>query len=396
MSQYKTIRDIDLSNKKILIRCDFNVPVQDGIITDTSRIDASLPTIQYALDNNAKVILCSHFGRPKNQEEAYSLQVVAYYLSNALGMPVGFTSDKEVISKKTIGLIEQLQPKEIFLLENVRFRKEETINDDTFSKELAKFADVYINDAFGTIHRAHSSTSGVAKFVKESAIGFLIETEVRFLSHTVEEPKRPFVAVLGGSKVSDKIKVIDALLSKVDALLIGGGMAFTFLKAKGLEIGKSLLEEDSLIYAKDMLEKSEKSNIPIILPLDVVVTKEIMPSAPFETVDVQHIKADDIGVDIGEKTVTLFTQHIEKANTILWNGPMGIFEMEAYADGTKAIAYAMAENNGTTIIGGGDSAAAVKEFDLTDKMTHVSTGGGASLEMLEGKILPGLENIQKI
>ncbi|CDF58655.1 Phosphoglycerate kinase [Thermobrachium celere DSM 8682] len=386
----KTVRDIDVRGKKVLVRCDFNVPQdKEGNITDDRRIVAALPTIKYLLENGAKVILMSHLGRPKEgYDEKYSLKPVAKRLSELLGLEVKLAEDKEVVGENAVRLVSEMKEGEVVLLENVRFIKTETKNDMDFAKKLASLADIFVNDAFGTAHRAHSSTAGVAEFLPAVA-GFLIEKEIEIMGKALENPERPFVAILGGAKVSDKINVINNLIEKVDRLIIGGGMAYTFLKAQGFEIGKSLLEEDKIDYAKEMLKKAEEKGVKVYLPVDHVVAKEFSNDAEAMTVDVE-IPADYMGLDIGPKTIKLFEEAVLDAKTVIWNGPMGVFEMPKFAVGTKAVAEALSKVNGTTIIGGGDSAAAVEQLGYAEKMTHISTGGGASLEFLEGKVLPGI------
>jgi len=388
----KTIKDIDISSKRVLVRCDFNVPMDgEGNITDDRRIRAALPTIQYLLDNGAKVILMSHLGRPKGEgyEAKYSLKPVGDRLSELLQKTVFFAEDGEVVGENARKLSSQLKDGEVLLLENLRFVKGETKNDRAFAEKLASLGDVYVNDAFGTAHRAHSSTAGVADFLPAVA-GFLIEKEISIMGSALTNPERPFVAILGGAKVSDKIGVINNLLEKVDKLIIGGGMAYTFMKAMGGEIGKSLLEADKIDYAKEMIEKAKAKGVKLLLPVDNVVAKEFKADAESTVVESGKIPEDYMGLDIGPKTIALFSEEIKDAKTVIWNGPMGVFEMPAFAVGTKAIAEALSKVNGTTIIGGGDSAAAVEQLGYADKMTHISTGGGASLEFLEGLELPGI------
>lgn len=387
----KTVKDIDASGKRVIVRCDFNVPLNEaGIITDDIRIKSALPTIQHLLDQGARVILMSHLGRPDGAPDSkYSLKPVADRLAQLLGQQVVFESDPAVVSPAVKQKVADLAPGQVMLLENVRFRKEETKNAPEFSKELACLADLFVNDAFGTAHRAHSSTAGVADYLP-AVSGFLIEKEIQFLGNAVEHPERPFVAILGGSKVSDKILVIEKLMEKVDSLIIGGGMAFTFLKAKGYEIGSSLLEADKVELAGRLMAEAERKGIHMILPVDVVAADKFSNDAAFDEYAADQIPAGRMGLDIGEKTVALCREEILKAKTVIWNGPMGVFEMSNFAKGTIKIAEAMAESNALTIIGGGDSAAAVEQFGLGDKMTHISTGGGASLEFLEGKVLPGV------
>ena len=386
----KTIRDIDVKGKKVLVRCDFNVPMQDGAITDDNRITAAMPTISYLKEHGAKVILMSHMGRPKGQPKMeYTLQPVADRLSQLLGQDVKFVSSPVVVDDAVRAAAADLAEGDIMLLENVRFRKEETDNEAGFAKDLADLAEIFVQDAFGTAHRAHSSTAGVADYLP-AVSGFLIEKEVEFLGNAVENPKRPFVAIMGGAKVGDKIPVIENLLKKVDTLIIGGGMSYTFYKAEGLEIGTSILDKDSLELAPQLLKKAEEAGVKMLLPIDVVVADDFNNDAKSAIVDKDAIPADMMCMDIGPKTVELYKAAIAEAETIVWNGPMGVFEMENFAKGTRAIAEALAESKAVTVIGGGDSAAAVEQFGLADRMTHISTGGGASLEFLEGKILPGV------
>lgn len=394
MLNKKTLKDFDFKGKRVLVRCDFNVPLDDeGNITDDTRIRASLSTIKYLIDQDAKVILMSHLGRPKGQpNKKYSLEPVAKRLSELLNKEVIFLQDDEVVSNAVKKRVEALEDGDVALLENTRFRKEEEKNDENFSKELASLGDIYVNDAFGTSHRAHASNVGVSTYLP-SAVGFLVEKEVSVMGKALEDPERPFIAILGGAKVSDKIGVIENLINKVDTVIIGGGMAFTFLKAKGYEIGKSLLEEDKIELAKGLIEKANEKNVKLMLPVDVVVAKEFKNDTEYRTVSVDSIPEDMMGLDIGEETVKLFTEEIKNGKTIVWNGPMGVFEMDNFAKGTYAIAKAMAESEAITIVGGGDSASAVEKSGYADKMTHISTGGGASLEFLEGKVLPGIAAI---
>ena len=394
MLNKKTVDDIDVKGKHVLLRVDFNVPMKDGAITDDTRIKAALPTIQKLSGDGAKLILCSHMGKPKGEvKEELSLKPAAERLSELLGREVYFLKDNNVVGEHAKWAMENLKDGEIGLLENTRFRPEEEKNGEDFSKELASLADIYVNDAFGTAHRAHASTAGVAAFVKETAVGYLMEKEIQFLGNAVEHPVRPFAAILGGSKVSSKISVIDSLLEKVDVLLIGGGMAYTFAKAQGGKIGKSLVEEDYLEYAGTMIKKAEEKGVKLLLPVDTVIASEISNEVPFETVDILKIPDDKMGVDIGEKTIQLFKDALKDAKTVIWNGPMGVFEIPNFAAGTKAVAEALAALDAVTIIGGGDSAAAVNQLGFADKMTHISTGGGASLEFLEGKEMPGVAAI---
>lgn len=386
----KTVKDIDLKNKKVLVRCDFNVPMdEEKNITDNTRIVAALPTIKYLIEQNCRIILCSHLGRPKGEvNNKYSLEPVAKELSKLLGQEVLMA--KDVIGEDAKKLSENLQPKQVMLLENVRFHREETDNDENFAKELASMAEVYVNDAFGTAHRAHASTAGVAKFLP-AVSGFLIEKEINFLGDTLQNPQRPFVAILGGAKVSDKIGVIDSLLEKVDTLIIGGGMAYTFFKAQGYEVGNSICEIDKLDLAREAMQKAKDKGVKLVLPVDTKVGKEFKPDTESKVVKCTEIPADWEGFDIGTETIKLFAEEIKNAKTVIWNGPLGLFEFEQFAVGTNAIAQLLAQIDATTIIGGGDSAAAVEKAGLADKMTHISTGGGASLEFLEGKKLPGIE-----
>jgi len=384
----KTVRDIDIEGKKVLVRCDFNVPLKDGEITDDRRITEALPTIEFLLDHGASVILCSHLGRPKGVSPEFSLAPVAKRLSELLEQEVPLLSD--CVGPEVEEACRNLEFHEAVLLENVRFHAEEEANNPLFAKALAGPADVYCNDAFGTAHRAHASTEGVAHMLPGVA-GFLIEKEIEFLGNAVANPKRPFVAILGGAKVKDKIAVIDALLPKVDKLIIGGGMAFTFLKAKGYEIGKSLFDESHYDYAKQVLAEHPDK---IVLPVDVVAANELSEAASTAVVPVNSIPADHLGADIGPESIAAFRDVILTAGTVVWNGPMGVFEMKPFQDGTKGVAQALADSDCISIVGGGDSAAAIEEFGFADKVSHVSTGGGASLEFLEGKELPGIAALQ--
>ena len=389
-----TVKDIDVSGKKVLVRCDFNVPMNNGAITDDGRIAACLPTIDYLIDQGAKVILMSHLGRPEGKPNLkYTLEPVAKRLSEFLGKKVAFGSSSLVVDDEILDHISQMHDRDIYLLENLRFRKEEEENDPAFAKQLASLADIYVNDAFGSAHRAHASTVGIASYLP-AVSGLLMEKEEKFLVDAVDNPQRPFLAILGGAKVKDKIKVIENLLDKVDTLIIGGGMAFPFLKAMGLGVGQSLLEEEGIEIATDLLAKSKEKGVKILLPLDVVCATEFSNDAEHGVFDRKHIPEDRMGLDIGPKSIEVFKKEIGKAKTIFWNGPMGVFEMPNYAMGTLQIGRAMAASKGVTIIGGGDSAAAVEQFGLTEKITHVSTGGGASLELLEGKELPGITVLQ--
>ena len=391
MLNKKSIDDLVVKGKKVLVRCDFNVPLQDGVITDENRIVAALPTIEKLIQEGAKVILCSHMGKPKGEPKPeLSLAPVAKRLSEKLGKEVVFAKDDNVVGENAKKAVAQMKDGDIVLLENTRYRKEETKNEESFSKELGSLAEIFVNDAFGSSHRAHCSTVGVTKFVKESAVGYLMEKEINFLGNAVNNPERPFVVILGGSKVSDKINVINNLLEKVDTLIIGGGMAYTFAVAKGGKVGKSLLEEDKVEYAKQMMKKAEEKGVKFLIPVDTVITQEFKNDTPFKTVSTMNIPDDWEGLDIGEESRKIFAEAIQGAKTVVWNGPMGVFEFPNFAKGTQAVAEAMAQIDATTIIGGGDSAAAVNQLGYGEKMTHISTGGGASLEFLEGKELPGV------
>ena len=389
----KTIKDIDLKDKKVLVRCDFNVPLDENRnITDNTRIVAALPTIKYLLENNCRIILCSHLGRPKGEfKPEFSLKPVAKELSRLLGKEVIMA--KDVIGEDATSKVEKLEPGQILLLENVRFHREETDTDPEFAKKLASMAEIYVNDAFGTAHRAHASTAGVASYLP-AVSGFLIEKELKFLGQALENPERPFVAILGGAKVSDKIGVIDNLLDKVDTLIIGGGMAYTFIKAQGYEVGNSICELDKLDLAKEAMEKAKEKGVKLMLPVDTKIGKEFKADTESKTVLSTEIPEGWEGFDIGEQTIKEYEEELKKAKTVVWNGPLGVFEFDQFAIGTNEIAKTLASINATTIIGGGDSAAAVKKAGLQDKMTHISTGGGASLEFLEGKKLPGIECLQ--
>lgn len=386
----KTVKDIDLKGKKVFVRCDFNVPMDENRnITDNTRIVAALPTIKYLLEQNCKLILASHLGRPKGEyKPEYSLAPVAKELSKLLGKEVIMAND--VVGEDATSKASNIKEGEVLLLENVRFHKEETENDTEFSKKLASMAEVFVNDAFGTAHRAHSSTTGIASYLP-AVSGFLIEKELKFLGNAVNNPERPFVAILGGAKVSDKIGVIDSLLEKVDTLMIGGGMAYTFFKAQGYEVGNSICEMDKLDLAKSAMEKAKQKGVKLMLPVDTKVGKEFKADTESKTVKYTEIPADWEGFDIGAETIKMFSDELRNAKTVIWNGPLGLFEFDQFAIGTNEIAKVLSEIDATTIIGGGDSAAAVKKAGLEDKMTHISTGGGASLEFLEGKKLPGIE-----
>ena len=389
----KTIKDIDLKNKKVLVRCDFNVPMdEEKNITDNTRIVAALPTIKYLLENNCAIILCSHLGRPKGEfKPEFSLKPVAKELSKLLNKEIIMAND--VIGEDAKSKAKNLQNGQIMLLENVRLHREETDNDSEFSKQLASMAEVYVNDAFGAAHRAHSSTAGVAQYLP-AVSGFLIEKELKFLGNALNNPERPFVAIMGGAKVSDKIGVIDSLLEKVDTLIIGGGMAYTFFKAQGYEVGNSICEMDKLDLAKELMEKAKNKGVKLMLPVDTKIGKEFKPDTESKTVSWTEIPEGWEGFDIGEESIKMFAEEIKKAKTVVWNGPLGLFEFDQFAIGTNSIAEVLSQIDATTIIGGGDSAAAVRKAGLENKMTHISTGGGASLEFLEGKKLPGIECLQ--
>lgn len=392
-----TVKDVEVKGKKCLVRVDFNVPVKDNVITDENRIQGALPTIKYLLDKGAKVILCSHLGRPKggvaayqDNKKKYSLAIVAKRLNELLNGKVTFADD--VIGEKAEAAVNACKSGEAVLLENLRFYDEETANDKDFCAKLARFADIYVSDAFGTVHRAHASTAGIVQygFVKTAVAGFLIEKELEIMAGALENPKRPFVAILGGAKVSDKIGVINNLIDKVDSLIIGGGMAYTFFKAQGYNIGKSICEDDKLELAKELLAKATAKGVSLALPIDNIIADAFDNNANVKDSD-HNIPDNWMGLDIGEKSIEAFAKIIKNAKTVIWNGPMGVFEMPRFAEGTKAVAAALAESDAVTIIGGGDSAAAVAQLGFADKMTHISTGGGASLELMEGKILPGIE-----
>ena len=392
----KVITDLEVRSKRVIVRVDFNVPMsktEEGKITDNARIVAALPTIKYLIENNARIILLSHLGRPKGEaKKEFSLAPVAKELSKLLNKDVKFLQSNLVVDDNVKDEVLKLKDGEVALLENTRFRNEETKNIDDFSKKLAELGELYINDAFGTSHRAHCSNVGLCKFLP-SAVGFLVEKEISIMGKALSNPERPFVAILGGAKVSDKITVIENLIEKVDSIIIGGGMAFTFLKSLGYSVGKSLLEDDKVDFAKELIEKAKSKNVKILLPIDVVVSKEFSNDSEFKIVNIDSIGDDYMGLDIGEKTVKLFSDEINNAKTVVWNGPMGVFEMSNFAKGTFEIAKAIAESEAISIIGGGDSASAAEKSGYKDKITHISTGGGASLEFLEGKILPGIDSI---
>lgn len=391
MLNKKSIEDLQVKGKRVLVRCDFNVPLIDGKISDENRITAALPTIKKLMNDGAKVILCSHMGKPKGEvKPELSLKPVADRLSQILGVNVIFANDDNVVGEKAKAAVDTMKDGDVVLLENTRFRKEETKNEETFSKELASLADIFVNDAFGSSHRAHCSTVGVTKFVEISAVGYLMEKEIEFLGNAVNNPERPFVAILGGAKVSDKINVINNLLDKVDTIIIGGGMAYTFMKAKGWNVGNSLLEADKVEYANEMMIKAAEKGVKFLLPVDTVIVKEFKNDTEFKTVESSSIPDGWEGLDIGEESREIFAEALKDAKTVVWNGPMGVFEFENFAKGTIAVAKALADIKATTIIGGGDSAAAVNQLGYGDKMSHISTGGGASLEFLEGKELPGV------
>jgi phosphoglycerate kinase len=389
----KTIRDIDVEGQRVFVRVDFNVPLNNKKeITDETRILAALPTINYLCEQNAKVILCSHLGRPKGTfNEDFSLAPVAARLGALLDCNVTFA--KDVIGEQAKAAVDALKDGEVVLLENVRFHKEETDNDPAFSKQLASFADVFVNDAFGAAHRAHASTAGIAAFIPAVA-GFLIEKELEILGGALSSPQRPFVAILGGAKVADKIGVIGNLINKVDALILGGGMAYTFLEAKGYDVGKSLVDKDSIELAKGLMQQAEEKGIDFLLPVDAIIADKFDENAKTAVVPIDDINPEWMGLDIGPSSRMLFADKIRTAKTVIWNGPMGVFEMAPFSEGTKSVAKAMADTEGVTIIGGGDSAAAVKQLGFADAMTHISTGGGASLEFLEGKELPGISALE--
>ncbi len=391
MLNKKSVDDINVQGKRVLVRCDFNVPLQEGKITDDTRLVAALPTIKKLINDGGKVILCSHLGKPKGEPKPeLSLAPVAEALTKLLGQEVKFAADATVVGENAKAAVAAMNDGDVVLLENTRYRAEETKNGEAFSKELASLCDVFVNDAFGTAHRAHCSNVGITQYVDTAVVGYLMQKEIDFLGNAVNNPVRPLVAILGGSKVSSKISVINNLLDKVDTLIIGGGMAYTFMKALGEEVGNSLLEADYIDYAKEMMEKAKKNGVNLLLPIDTVVAKEFSNDAPSRVVGRGEIAADEEGLDIGPKTCELYADALKSAKTVVWNGPMGVFEMSNYAKGTIAVAQAMADIDATTIIGGGDSAAAVNQLGFGDKMSHISTGGGASLEFLEGKELPGV------
>lgn len=391
----KTIKDVNWAGKTAVMRCDFNVPLDGDKITDDNRIRAALPSIQYLLENGAAIVLMSHLGRPKGQPKPeFSLAPVAARLSELLGKEIKFVPSDVVVDDNVRKAAAELKGGEAMLIENVRYRAEEEKNDPEFCKALASLGDIFVQEAFGTAHRAHASTTGIADYIP-AVSGFLIEKELKFLGSAVDDPERPFAAIMGGAKVKDKIPVITNLLDKVDILIVGGGMAYTFFKSQGYSIGKSLLDEEGLELAGQILKLAEEKGVKFLLPVDVVCADEFANDSPHDTYPVDSIPDDRMGLDIGEKTIELYKDALSKAKTIVWNGPMGVFEMDTFAKGTKAIAECLAELDATTVIGGGDSAAAVAKFGLEDKMTHISTGGGASLEFLEGKVLPGIAVIEE-
>ena len=395
MLNKKSVDDINVKGQRVLVRCDFNVPLKDGKITDENRLVAALPTIKKLIADGGKVILCSHLGKPKGEPKPeLSLAPVAKRLSELLGQEVKFAADPEVVGPNAKAAVAAMQDGDVVLLENTRYRAEETKNGEAFSKELASLADVFVNDAFGTAHRAHCSNVGVTQYVKTSVVGYLMQKEINFLGNAVNNPERPFVAILGGAKVADKLNVIANLLEKCDTLIIGGGMAYTFLKAKGYEVGTSLVDDEKIDYCKEMMEKAEKLGKKLLLPVDTTIAKEfpnpIDAEIEVSVVPSNEIPADMMGLDIGTKTAELYAEAVKSAKTVVWNGPMGVFENPILAKGTIAVAKSLAETDATTIIGGSDSAAAVNTLGFGDKMTHISTGGGASLEFLEGKELPGV------
>ncbi len=390
----KTLKDFNYSGKRVLVRCDFNVPIKDGVINDDKRIVESLPTIKYLVEQGAKVILMSHLGRPKGEAKPeFSLEPVAKRLEELLDTDVKFLDEDKVVSEEVKETVMNLKDGEIALLQNTRFLSGEEKNDETFSKELSELGELYVNDAFGTSHRAHASNVGIASNLP-SAVGFLVEKEISIMGKAIEDPERPFVAILGGAKVSDKIGVIENLLDKVDKIIIVGAMANTFSKAKGYEMGTSLVEDDKIELAKELMEKAKEKNVDLVLPLDEVIAKEIDENAETEVVSVDSVPEDKMALDIGPKTVEAIKEALKGAKTVVWNGPAGVFEIDKFSKGTFEIAKMLADSDAITIIGGGDSASAIEKAELSDKITHVSTGGGASLELLEGKVLPGIDSIE--
>lgn len=391
MLNKKSIRDVVVAAKNVFVRVDFNVPIENGVVTDVTRIDGALPTIEYLIEAGARVVLASHLGRPKEAgDPEFTLAPVAKVLSEKLGQDVLFFPKAAIVDDEVMEAFENMLPGQVILLENTRYDEGEEKNDPELAKKFAAMADIFVDDAFGTAHRAHASNVGITEYVEESVAGFLVEKELAFLDNVLEAPVRPFVAILGGAKVSDKIKVIKSLLDKVDKIIISGGMAYTFLKAQGYEIGKSLLEADQLDFARDMVKLAEEKGVELILPVDFAVSSEFANTVAEFTED-ENIPVDKMGMDIGPKTIELFNQVLADAKTVIWNGPVGVFEMPNYAVGTRALAETLASIDATTIIGGGDSAAAITQFGLADKMSHISTGGGASLKLLEGAKLPGVE-----
>ena len=389
-----TVEDLDVKGRRVLVRVDFNVPLKDGKVTNDNRIVGAIPTIRYLADHGAKVILCSHLGKPKGPDAAFTMAPVAARLGELMGRPVLFADDDTVVGENARRMVSEMKDGDILVLQNTRFRPEETKNLPEFSKELASLADVYVDDAFGSAHRAHCSTVGVTDYIKETAVGYLMEKEINYLGNAVEQPVRPLVAILGGAKVADKLKVINNLLDKVDTLIIGGGMAYTFLAAKGYEVGTSLLDAEKIDYCKEMMAKAEAKGVKLLLPVDAVVADSfpnpIDGEIAVETVAADAIPADKMGLDIGEKSQAIFAEAAKTAKTVVWNGPMGVFENPTLAKGTIAVAQALADSDAVTIVGGGDSAAACEQLGFADKITHISTGGGASLEFLEGLELPGI------
>ena len=391
---YRTIKDVDYSGKRVLVRVDYNVPLKEGHVKDNKRITASLPTIEYLLKEGASVVLMSHLGRPKGEyKEDLSMKPVAEELQKVLGKEVKFIPDKNVVSEEVISKVRELKPGEVALIENTRFVKGEEKNDEAFAKELAKLGEAYVNDAFGTSHRAHASNVGVSKYLP-MALGFLVEKEVKNLDLVLKNPEKPYVAILGGAKVSDKINVIENLINIVDKIVIVGAMAFTFLKAEGVSVGKSLVEDDKIDFAKELLQKAKAKNVEIILPIDFVVADEVSEDAKAETV--KEIPADKMGLDIGPETVALIKEKLTGVKTVVWNGPCGVFEIDKFAKGTFEVAHILAEIDAIKIVGGGDSASAIKKSGYEDKFTHISTGGGASLEYLEGKVLPAIAIMEEV
>ncbi|MBQ0018056.1 MAG: phosphoglycerate kinase [Clostridiales bacterium] len=391
----KTVKDIDWAGKTAVIRCDLNAPMEDGEITDDTRIKAPVPTLRYLADHGAKVVILSHLGRPGKPDPEFSLAPVAVRLSEYLGQEVKFVPSDAVVDEKVKAEAAALKPGEFMLLENVRYRPEEEDNDPEFARQLSELGDVFVQEAFGTAHRAHASMTGITEYIP-AVSGLLIKKEIEFLGEAVDNPERPFAAIMGGAKVADKIPVITSLLNKVDMLLIGGGMSYTFIKAEGYSIGKSLLDEEGVELAAHIIKTAKEKGVELLLPLDAVAADEFSEDTAYDVYDIDSIPDNRMGLDIGPKTIKLYTEELKKAKTVVWNGPMGVFEMENFQAGTRAIAECLAELDATTIIGGGDSAAAVDEFGLADKMTHISTGGGASLKFLEGRVLPAIDVIEEL